>query len=61
MLSHLGRCALKATGHDLFHGGKFLPAGELDEGRDETLVQHSLTVLKHCVDLSREVGTHYQQ
>ena len=53
--------SVRTVRNNLFHGGKFLPAGELDEGRDETLVQHSLTVLKHCVDLSREVGTHYQQ
>ena len=53
--------SVRTVRNNLFHGGKFLPAGEVDEGRDATLVQHSLTVLKYCVDLNQEVGTHYRQ
>lgn len=53
--------SVRTVRNNLFHGGKFLADGEVDGGRDTLLVRHSLTVLRHCVELDQEVGTHYQQ
>lgn len=52
--------SVRTVRNNLFHGGKYLPMGETDGGRDETLVRHSLAVLKHCVELDQDVGTHYR-
>jgi hypothetical protein len=43
----------------LFHGGKHLPNGEQEAGRNQALVSHALTVLNHCVELNDEVKQRY--
>jgi hypothetical protein len=53
--------SVRTVRNNLFHGGKFLVEREVDRGRDELLVRHSLTVLRHCAELDLEVGTHYRQ
>ena len=47
--------------NNLFHGGKFLPVPTGDPDRDRLLVQHSLTVLRTCMSLHRQVAASYAQ
>lgn len=51
---------VRTVRNNLFHGGKHYPDGEHEAGRNELLVSHSLTVLKHCVALNEEVGQRYE-
>jgi hypothetical protein len=41
--------------NNLFHGGKHLPGGEQEPGRNEQLVSSSLTILRGCVALDERV------
>ena len=50
---------VRTVRNNLFHGGKYLPDGEREQGRNEELVQHSLTVLKHCISLNKRVMQYY--
>jgi hypothetical protein len=45
--------------NNLSHGGKYLPNGEADTGRNEDLVNSSLKVLKACLELNEEVMESY--
>ena len=46
---------VRTVRNNLFHGGKHLPDGEVEQGRNHELVRHSLTVLKQCVLLDEFV------
>ncbi len=46
--------------NNLFHGGKHLPEGEQEPGRNETLVLSSLSVLKACVPLNENVRSAFE-
>lgn len=46
--------------NNLFHGGKYLPFGEDEPGRNEALVQHSLIVLNTCALLLDDVRECYE-
>ncbi|MCU7869634.1 MAG: hypothetical protein KZQ98_14050 [Candidatus Thiodiazotropha sp. (ex Lucinoma borealis)] len=52
---------VRTVRNNLFHGGKHLPDGEIEQGRNQELVQHSLTVLKQCVLLNEIVSQCYEQ
>ncbi len=52
---------VRTVRNNLFHGGKHLPDGEMELGRNHDLVQHSLTVLEHCVRLNAVVRQCYEQ
>lgn len=51
---------VRTVRNNLFHGGKHLPHGEQEAGRNEMLVSHSLTVLNHCVFLNDHVRQCYE-
>jgi hypothetical protein len=50
---------VRTVRNNLFHGGKFLPDGEQEIGRNERLVASSLIVLKRCVTLNDKVHQSY--
>lgn len=52
---------VRTVRNNLFHGGKYLPAGEVETGRNRQLVECSLTILKHCIGLNELVGRCYEQ
>ena len=52
---------VRTVRNNLFHGGKYLPGGEKEQGRNEVLVRHSLTVLRHCVRLNENVRQCYER
>lgn len=51
---------VRTVRNNLFHGGKHYPDGELEPGRNELLVSHSLTVLKCFASLSEPVKHSYE-
>ena len=51
---------VRTVRNNLFHGGKHLPDGEVEEGRNQALVEHSLTVLNHCLLLNEHVRQCYE-
>ncbi|CAH9066373.1 hypothetical protein PSEHALCIP103_03573 [Pseudoalteromonas haloplanktis] len=46
--------------NNLFHGGKHLPTGENEAGRNEMLVRHSLSILRACSILLPDVRESYE-
>jgi hypothetical protein len=50
---------IRTIRNNLFHGGKFLPHGEKEAGRNERLVVSSLIVLRQCVSLNGGVYQSY--
>ena len=46
--------------NNLFHGGKYLPLGEVKKGRNELLVKYALRVLKACVVLQNDVRKSFE-
>jgi hypothetical protein len=46
--------------NNLFHGGKYLPQGEQETGRNHLLVQYALTVLLTCSKLDQEVCNSFE-
>lgn len=46
--------------NNLFHGGKHLPTGESELGRNEMLVRHSLYILRVCSTLLPDVQESYE-
>ena len=46
---------VRTVRNNLFHGGKYLPGGEQEEGRNNFLVKHALTVLLACSKLELDV------
>lgn len=47
--------------NNLFHGGKYLPEGELEAGRNHLLVRHSLNILRACSKLIPVVRSSYER
>lgn len=47
--------------NNLFHGGKFLPVPAGDPDRDKLLVEHSLAVLRKCIQLYHQVDEAYRK
>ena len=52
---------VRTVRNNLFHGGKHLPNGEVETGRNRQLVECSLTILKHCIELNDPVAQCYEQ
>lgn len=50
---------IRTVRNNLFHGGKVLPDGEKEAGRNERLVVSSLVVLRRCVSLNDGVHQSY--
>ncbi len=51
---------VRTVRNNLFHGGKFLPAGEEEAGRNEVLVGASLKVIRACIELNGRVKQSYE-
>ena len=51
---------VRGVRNNLFHGGKFLPDGEQEAGRNERLVRHALRVLIVCAELHDEVRVNFE-
>ncbi|RYG10867.1 MAG: hypothetical protein EOO07_21465 [Chitinophagaceae bacterium] len=51
---------VRTVRNNLFHGGKYIPNGEQEVGRNEALVNASLLVLKTCLELNAVVKHHYE-
>jgi hypothetical protein len=49
----------RSVRNNLFHGGKHLPDGEREAGRNAQLVSSALAVLKHCVAMQPAVQQCY--
>ncbi|ENK2095324.1 hypothetical protein [Vibrio campbellii] len=47
--------------NNLFHGGKYCPEGENDEGRNTKLIEASLTILEACYQLDPEVKSSFER
>jgi hypothetical protein len=52
---------IRTIRNNLFHGGKYLPLGEHEAGRNQKLIESSLIVLKVCINLHQEVRASYEQ
>jgi hypothetical protein len=52
---------VRAVRNNLFHGGKYLPDGEQEAGRNKLLVKHALTVLLACSKLDHEVSGSFER
>lgn len=51
---------IRTIRNNLFHGGKFLPMGEEEPGRNEALVRNALVILNHCTQLADDVRETYE-
>lgn len=51
---------VRTVRNNLFHGGKFLPNGEQEPGRNERLVRHGLRVLLACSVLHERVHMNFE-
>ena len=51
---------VRTVRNNLFHGGKYLPLGEIETGRNQKLVESALIVLQFCVEIDQEVYSSYQ-
>ena len=52
---------VKQVRNNLFHGGKFPLRPVIDPARDRDLLQHSLVILQHCVQLEEKVQREFSQ
>lgn len=52
---------VRTVRNNLFHGGKHLPGGEMEPGRNEELVRSSLVILKKCARLVADVRESYER
>ena len=52
---------VRTVRNNLYHGGKYLPDGEIEEGRNKRLVEASLSVLLACVSLDEDVSNSYER
>ena len=52
---------VRTVRNNLFHGGKYLPEGEHEAGRNQLLVQHALRVLLACSKLDHEVRSSFER
>ncbi|MDY0744773.1 hypothetical protein SNE35_09650 [Paucibacter sp. R3-3] len=51
---------VRTVRNNLFHGGKYLPNGEQEPGRDERFVRASITVLRACSVLHHLVRVNFE-
>ena len=51
---------IRTVRNNLFHGGKYLPDGEIEAGRNEFLVNYSLIILRNCIQINTRVYASYQ-
>lgn len=51
---------VRTVRNNLFHGGKYLPEGEAEIGRNNILVLHSLNILLACSKLNNEVKINFE-
>lgn len=51
---------VRTVRNNLFHGGKFLPTGETEVGRNEALVRASLKIIRTCLELNKRVKQSYE-
>lgn len=51
---------VRTVRNNLFHGGKHLPGGEMEPGRNEALVRSSLVVLRECAQRVADVRESYE-
>ena len=51
---------VRTVRNNLFHGGKYLPEGEHEPGRNKLLVKHALTILLACSKLNDEVRSSFE-
>lgn len=51
---------VRTVRNNLFHGGKYLPTGEMEVGRNEALVRASLKVIRACIALNATVQQSYE-
>jgi len=51
---------VRTVRNNLFHGGKYLPTGENDVGRNEELVRASLNVIRACIALDNNIKQSYE-
>ena len=51
---------IRTIRNNLFHGGKYLPDGEIEAGRNEFLVKYSLIILRNCIQINTRVYASYQ-
>ena len=51
---------VRTVRNNLFHGGKYFPDGEQEEGRNNLLVKHALTVLLATSKLDHEVRSSFE-
>lgn len=52
---------VRAVRNNLFHGGKYLPEGEQEAGRNHLLVEYALRVLLACSKLDHEVRGSFER
>lgn len=51
---------VRTVRNNLFHGGKYLPTGELEPRRNEALVNASLCIIRACINLNEGVKQSYE-
>lgn len=51
---------IRTVRNNLFHGGKYLPDGEIEAGRNELLVKYSIIVLLASIKLNEKTYVSYQ-
>jgi hypothetical protein len=51
---------VRTVRNNLFHGGKHLPLGEKEAGRNAQLVSYSLIILRHSIPLNDLVRQHFE-
>jgi hypothetical protein len=52
---------VRTVRNNLFHGGKYLPNGEVEVGRNQKLVESALYVLQICVGIDQQVLSSFEQ
>ncbi|MEP1895879.1 MAG: hypothetical protein ABJQ98_10600 [Alloalcanivorax venustensis] len=52
---------VRTVRNNLFHGGKHLPDGETESGRNEALVRSSMVILRECAQLVADVRESYER
>jgi len=52
---------VRTVRNNLFHGGKYCPEGEVEQGRNEQLISAYLEVLKQCRYLHEGVSNSYER
>jgi ribosome-associated protein YbcJ (S4-like RNA binding protein) len=51
---------VRTVRNNLFHGGKYLPNGEVEVGRNKKLVESALYVLQTCVKIDQQVFNSFE-